>query len=115
MRHKWLWLGLSLAIIVPGLLAWGAGGIKQSIDFQGGTEQQIPFASRHQAGEISSVISGLGGKFKDNRVVVSEDPSQQYSHLATVTTERLEEPERLSLLNTLTTQSGRWTRWAASS
>ena len=106
MKRKWLWLGLSLAIIVPGLLAWGAGGIKQSIDFKGGTEQQIPFAARHQAGEISSVISGLGGKFKDNRVVVSEDPSQQYRHLATVTTERLDEPERLNLLSALTTKVG---------
>ncbi len=106
MRHKAWWLGGSLAIIVPGLIAWGAGGIKQSIDFKGGTEQQIPFASRHQAGDISGVISKLGGKFKDNRVVVSEDPTQQYSHLATVTTERLAESERLSLLNTLSTQVG---------
>ena len=106
MRHKWMWLGISLAIIVPGLIAWLAGGIKQSIDFKGGTEQQIAFASRHSADEISKVVSSLGSKFKDNRVVVSEDPGQTFQHQATVTTERLEEPERLNLLNTLVQRVG---------
>ena len=106
MRSKWLWLGLSLAIIVPGLLAWGAGGIKQSIDFKGGTEQQIAFASRHSASDIAGVVSSLGSKFKDNRVVVSEDPTQRFQHLATVTTERLDEPDRLKLLETLVAKVG---------
>ena len=106
MRHKWAWLGLSLAIIIPGLLFWAAGGIKQSIDFTGGTEQQIAFASRHSPDEISKAVSGLGSKFKDNRVVISEDPKQLFPHQATVTTERLEEPDRLKLLNTLVQQVG---------
>ena len=106
MRRKWLWLGLSLAIIVPGLLAWMGGGIKQSIDFKGGTEQQIPFASRHSSEEIKRVVDSMGAKFKDSRVVVSEDKTQQFQHLATVTTERLEEPERISLLNTLVQRVG---------
>ena len=106
MRHKWAWLGLSLAIIIPGLLFWGAGGIKQSIDFTGGTEQQIAFASRHSPDEISKAVSGLGSKFKDNRVVISEDPKQLFPHQATVTTERLDEPDRLKLLNTLVQQVG---------
>lgn len=106
MRNKWVWLGISLAIIVPGIVAWGAGGIKMSIDFKGGTEQQIPFASRHSASEISKVISEIGTKYKDNRVVVSEDPSQQYKHLATITTEQLSEAERVDLFNTLISKVG---------
>lgn len=106
MRNKWIWLGLSLAIIVPGMIAWGASGIRLSIDFKGGTEQQIPFATRHNAGEIASVVSGLGGKYKDNHVVVSEDPTQKYKHLATVTTEKLAEAERVDLLNTLISKVG---------
>lgn len=106
MKRKWLWLGLSLAIIVPGVLAWIGGGIKQSIDFKGGTEQQIPFASRHSSEEVKRVVDSLGAKFKDSRVVVSEDKTQQFQHLATVTTERLEEPERINLLNTLVQRVG---------
>ncbi len=106
MKHKWRWLGISLAIIIPGLIAWGMGGIKQSIDFTGGTEQQIAFASRHSPDEISKVVSSLGSKFKDNHVVISEDPKQLFPHQATVTTERLEEPDRLNLLNTLVRQVG---------
>lgn len=106
MSNKWLWLGISLAIIIPGLLAWAGGGIKQSIDFKGGTEQQIPFASRHSASDIAGVVSSLGSKFKDNRVVVSEDPSQTFKHFATVTTERLEEPDRIKLLQTLVAKIG---------
>ena len=96
-----------LAIIVPGLIAWGAGGIKQSIDFKGGTEQQIPFRRRATPRVRSQAWSAsLGSKFKDSRVVVSEDPTQQFKHLATVTTERLDEPERLELLNTLVQRVG---------
>ena len=40
----------------------GAGGIKQSIDFKGGTEQQIPFASRHSAEEIKRVVDCAGSQ-----------------------------------------------------
>ncbi len=108
MKRKWLWLGLSLAIIVPGLIFWAPpiNGIKQSIDFTGGTEQQIAFASRHSPDEISKVVSSLGDKFKDNRVVISEDPKQTFQHQASITTERLDEPDRLKLLNTLVKQVG---------
>src|SRR5581483_10482251 len=56
MRRKWLWLGLSSAVIVPGLIFWGMGGIKPNIDFRGGTELQVPFATRHSADEIHRAL-----------------------------------------------------------
>ncbi len=49
MKRKMLWLGISGAIIVPGIIFYALGGIKQSIDFKGGTELQIPYATRHSA------------------------------------------------------------------
>jgi preprotein translocase subunit SecF len=47
---RYWFFGLSLLIIVPGLIALGLGGLKPSIDFTGGTMLQIQFHS----GEIPS-------------------------------------------------------------
>ena len=106
MRRKMLWLGISIAIIVPGMIAWLGGGIKQSIDFKGGTEIQIPFADRHSSSDILRVLGTLGDKFKDSRAVVSEDPNQATKHLATVVTESLTTEERTKVLSALKAQVG---------
>jgi preprotein translocase SecF subunit len=96
MSKKALWLGLSLAVIVPGLIAWGGGGIKKSIDFTGGTELSVPFASRHSAGEIETALAAVNAKFKDSRVVVSGGGMSE-AKLAYITTRRLSIPEREQL------------------
>ena len=99
MRRKYLWLGISLAIIVPGLLAFFAGGLKQSIDFTGGTELQVPFAQRHTADSVKAAVTGLGKEFENSRVVISDN-------LAYVVTKQIDDVKRTELVNALTSKVG---------
>lgn len=104
MRNARTFLIISFAIIIPGLLFWGMGGIKQSIDFRGGTELVIPFAKRHSAPEVQSALLSLGDKYKDSRIVVSNeanDVSRVY-----VTTIKLSDQERASVVSSLTEKLG---------
>jgi SecD/SecF fusion protein len=116
LRFKWvpewhvmsrpaLWLGFSSIIIVPGLIFWGMGGIKKSIDFQGGTELVVPFAARHSADDIEHVIVSLDRKYKDSRVVVTSDPGAA-DHTAYVTMPTLSTPARLQVIDALTSRVG---------
>ena len=104
MRHARLFLIVSFAIIIPGLVFWMAGGIKKSIDFQGGTELVIPFVQRHNAPEVQSALLSMGDKYKDSRVVVSNEAngvSRVY-----VTTVKLSDQERASVVTTLAQKLG---------
>jgi len=103
MSRKMLWLGISGAIIVPGLIAWAAGGIKSSIDFTGGTELQIPFATRHTAPQIQSALVQVNPAYKDSRVVVS---SFSGDNIAYVTTPRLSIQDREKVTQALITNVG---------
>ncbi len=105
MRRKFVWLGISLAIIIPGLVAWFAGGIKKSIDFTGGTELEVPYASRHSSGDIEKVLASLGAQYKDSRVVVSGGGLSE-SKLSYITTRRLSIPDREKLQDALVTNVG---------
>jgi SecD/SecF fusion protein len=105
MKRKALWLGISLAIIIPGLIAYAMGGIKKSIDFTGGTELEVPYAIRHSAGDIEKVLGSLGAQYKDSRVVVSGSGAGS-AQLAYVTTKRLSIPEREQLQQTLVDKVG---------
>ncbi|HLK59457.1 MAG TPA: protein translocase subunit SecD [Chthonomonadaceae bacterium] len=99
MGRKKLWLGLSMALIVPGMVAWMFGGIKPGVDFQGGTELQVSFASRHSAGTIQQALAGLDPPYRDSRVVVSD-------RVAFVTTKALDEAQRESVVSALAKQVG---------
>lgn len=101
MRRKFLWLGISGAIIVPGLVFWALGGIKQSIDFTGGTELQIPFATRHSADEIEQQLAKINPRYKDSRVVLAGGAGSQ-ANLAIVTMPLLSDDERLKVIDNLT-------------
>ena len=105
MSRKWLWLGLSVAIIIPGLIAWGMGGIKPSIDFREGTELQVPFAARHSSEDIRRALNGVNPKYADSRIVVSNDPGSA-AKMAYVTTSPLNDAEREKVVSALTTQVG---------
>ncbi len=99
MRRRNLWIAISIAIIVPGLVAYFAGGLKRGIDFTGGTELQVPFAQRHTAERVKNAVSALGKDFEGSRVVISEDR-------AFVVTRQLDDAKRVALINALTTNVG---------
>lgn len=101
MRWPWLWLGISALVIVPGMIAWGMGGIKPSIDFKGGTEITLSYKTPHTAAEIERILMQNG--YKDSRVVISEEPNAPIDkHLAIVTTRRLANEQRIQLIDALT-------------
>ena len=103
MSRKMFWLGLSGIVIIPGMIFWAMGGIKKSIDFQGGTELNIPYATRHTSDEIQKALVGISPRYADSRVVVSDDPN---SKPAFVTTIRLALDERTSVIKALIEKVG---------
>jgi SecD/SecF fusion protein len=102
MQRKWLWLGISGGVIVVGAIFWAMGGIKRGIDFTGGTELTIPYATRHSAIDIQNQLTRLNPRYKNSRVVVSEDPTAVIKHLASVTTPELKPEEREQVISALT-------------
>jgi SecD/SecF fusion protein len=105
MRRKWLWLGISGLVIIPGLIFWAMGGIKPSIDFRGGTELQVPFAERHSADQIKNALLTIDPRYKDSRVVVTSEPGSA-AKLAYVTTEQLTNDQREQVKATLISKVG---------
>lgn len=105
MSRKFLWLGLSTAVIVPGMIFWGMGGIKKSIDFRGGTEIRMPFAERHTSDQIQKALVQVNRRYADSRVVVSSDPSAS-AKLAYITTEKLSDTERIQIVDALVKNVG---------
>jgi SecD/SecF fusion protein len=101
MRRKWLWLGLSGAIIIPGIIFYVLGGIKPSIDFKGGTELQIPYATRHSADQIEKQLVAIDPAYKDSRVVLAGGTGSQ-TNAAIVTLPLLTDEKRQQVIDVLT-------------
>lgn len=68
MKLKWLFFGISLLIILPGLYSLSRYGLKLSIDFTGGTRIE-----RNAAGEIisSETVGPVIGKETTQRAIVA--------------------------------------------
>ena len=68
-----LFYGLSLAIIVPGLIFLFLGGLKPSIEFTGGTQIQTQYAHAVTQADVEKAIRAQG--FKDNTVQMADSGS----------------------------------------
>ena len=101
MKRQMLWLGISGVIIIPGLIAWAMGGIKQSIDFKGGTELQIPFAARRSAEDIQKQLTAISPRYRDSHVLVSSGAGTD-KNLALITMPQLKDDERVEAISKLT-------------
>jgi SecD/SecF fusion protein len=101
MKRKMLWLGISGAIIVPGVIFAALGGIKPSIDFKGGTELQIPYATRHTADDLERKLVAINPRYKDSRVVLEGGTGAQ-ANSALITLPLLADDERNRVIDTLT-------------
>lgn len=56
-KRNWLF-GLSLAVMVPGLIAWATFGLKLGIDFTGGSKLTITFATtRPAAPDVAAIVT----------------------------------------------------------
>ena len=68
-RRK-LFYGLSLAIIVPGLIFLFLGGLKPSIEFTGGTQIQVKYAQAVSQAAVQKAITAQG--FKDDTIQMAD-------------------------------------------
>ena len=68
-RRK-LFYGVSLAIIVPGLIFLFLGGLKPSIEFTGGTQIQVKYQKPVTQADVQKAIAGQG--FHDNTVQLAD-------------------------------------------
>lgn len=55
-----LWFAISLAVIIPGLIALIFSGLKLGIDFTGGTLWEVRFAQATTTGDIESALNAAG-------------------------------------------------------
>lgn len=59
-KRNWLF-GLSLAVTIPGIIAWSVFGLKLGIDFTGGTRLTVHFTSaRPTAPAVADLVTSVG-------------------------------------------------------
>ena len=68
-RRKFFY-GLSLAIIVPGLIFFALGGLKKSIEFKGGSQIQVHYAQPVSQEGVQKALTGAG--FKESIVQMAD-------------------------------------------
>ncbi len=71
---------ISLAIIIPGIIAFAAGGLKQSIEFTGGTQVAVVLSHSVPRTEIEKSLSASG--FGDNLVQIAANGSQEIAYIS---------------------------------
>jgi preprotein translocase SecF subunit len=84
-KKMFFWFGLSGAVIIPGLIFWGLGGIKKSIEFTGGTEITAQYNHPISAGEIQSAMAAAG--HKEANIVIGQN------NMAFITVKLLQTPQ----------------------
>ena len=60
MRRRYVWFGISAAIIVLGAAALGTRGLNLGIDFKGGTQLTFKTPAPHTTGDVRQVMSAQG-------------------------------------------------------
>ena len=55
-----LWFTISAILTIPGIIFILLGGLKPSIDFTGGTEWEVRYASEPSAAEMRDALAELG-------------------------------------------------------
>lgn len=68
-RRRYWYFGLSLLIIVPGLIALAVWGLPLSIDFTGGTSLEIKFASTTRPLDLADIREVYASQNVENPVV----------------------------------------------
>lgn len=98
-RHMMMWFGISIAVIVPGVVFLAMGGLKPSIEFTGGTEISAQFPQEPSIPTVRQALASVG--FDDPRIVLAE------GNRAYVTTRLLDPGEQTRAVKALTDMGGR--------
>jgi preprotein translocase subunit SecF len=77
-RKRNTWFAISLAVIIPGLIALVFSGLKLGIDFTGGTLWEVQFAQAATVEEIETTLQGAG---IEHAVVQSSGPESEATFL----------------------------------
>jgi SecD/SecF fusion protein len=59
-KHMYLWFALSAAVLIPGMIFWGMGGLHRGIDFTGGSLLQLEFKQPADTAKIDSALTSMG-------------------------------------------------------
>lgn len=97
-KRMGFWFGISGLLIVPGMIFWAMGGIKQSIEFTGGTEISAQFVQKPTLESISNAMASMN--HKEARVLIAE------SNRAFITTRQIPLEEQASVLKTISIKVG---------
>jgi SecD/SecF fusion protein len=92
-KNMKLWFGVSAALIVPGIIFLGLGGLKSGIEFTGGTEIGVTFAQPTPKSTVDDIMAKAG--HKEGRVLMAEG-NQAY-----ITTKLLTQDEQSKLKSDL--------------
>ena len=73
-KNRKYFYALSLLIIVPGIIAFLAGGLKLGIEFTGGTESEVNFKQSVARPDVIKALSAAG--LKDSLVVLAQSKGE---------------------------------------
>ena len=62
MKNRELFFGISLALIVPGIIFLAMGGLKPGIDFTGGSQTQYSFQKTVHSNDVRQAFQTAGIK-----------------------------------------------------
>jgi len=91
MGKRYWFFGLSLAIIIPGMIFLATGGLHPAIDFTGGSLLQLQFASGRppQPGPAEQALTGLGLPGSSVQSVGTDSIAIQAQQMDTTTKDRI--------------------------
>jgi SecD/SecF fusion protein len=82
---------ISALVIIPGLVFWSMGGLKQSIEFTGGSSLTVTFDKKVDVDDIKSALSDIG--YEGSQAQISPQGNQ---YMAFIRMKRLKVPANLS-------------------
>ncbi|MBW3623872.1 MAG: protein translocase subunit SecD [Armatimonadetes bacterium] len=99
-KHRWLYFGISLGLILPGIVFLAMGGLRPGIEFTGGSAIQYSFAQRVSPEQIRQTFQTSG--IEDVQIQLTEGTVQQQD--AFVRTEELTPEQRVAAFKALQTK-----------
>ena len=105
---RYLWFGISLLVILPGIISLILFGLNLGIDFTGGTEWEIQFAQPVTTEQVRTVLADAG--FDDTVVQTSSGTGGQESILIRMPEIQEGSPEKAALEQQFHTSFGDFTQ-----
>src|SRR4051812_14678419 len=76
MGKRWLFIGLSVSLLIASIISMITPGPKMGTDFKGGTEVELAFKKEVSAGELRAAVQKIGFESPDVVAVNDGAPHQ---------------------------------------